>query len=53
MLDKPIVGEWKDSQCKECRYNDKEAYDLCDKLGVQPSDYKWNRLLCPLRREID
>ena len=42
--------EWKHSQCKYCKYNDKEDYELCNKLGLKPQDYKWNRVECPVKK---
>ena len=46
-----ICEDPEESQCKECSYNNLDAYDLCDKFGIKPSDYKWNREKCPERIE--
>lgn len=45
-----MVGEWEDSQCKGCIYNDKTGFNLCDKHGLKPDDYMWNRMECQERR---
>lgn len=40
----------KDSQCKPCLNNDKEAMSLCDKFGTKPFNYQFNYEPCPLRK---